>query len=266
MNKMTLRWCNFSGVAFLVMWLVGFLFFARVVPPPSPDASATQVAQFFAQHTGGIRFGIMLTLFVSPLYASWSAAIAAQMKRMPGVYPVLADLQLVLGGLTVLVFMIPALLLEVAAFRPDRAPGAIQTLDDIAWMMFIGMGATAILQPAIIAVAIFQDRGENPVLPRWVGYLNVWTVLLFLPGPFCVFFKTGPLAWDGVFPWWIPFVVFALWMLVMIIVLHRSINRYEGSPITSAAVDAEISQRITEIVDAKIDALRLELTRTDRSA
>jgi membrane protein implicated in regulation of membrane protease activity len=262
---MTLRWCNFSGVAFLVMWLVGFVFFAQVVPPPSPQESAIQVAGFFGEHAGGIRFGLLLTLFVSPLYASWSAAIAAQMKRMSGVHPVLADLQLVLGGLTVLVFMIPALLLEVAAFRPDRAPGTIQTLDDIAWMMFIGMGATAILQPAIIAVAIFQDRGVVPVLPRWVGYLNLWTVLLFLPGPLCVFFKTGPLAWDGIFTWWIPFVVFALWMLVMIAVVHRSISRCEHPPIASAAVDAEIGQQITQLVDAKIDALRLELTQKDLS-
>lgn len=177
-HRITLQLCNWSGAVFVIMWAVGFIFFAHVVPPPSPNENATQIAEFYRENTLGIRFGLMLTLFVSPLYASWSAAISAQMKRMSGVHPVLADLQLVLGGLTVLVFMIPALLLEVAAFRPDRAPEIIQALNDIPWMMFIGMGATAILQPAVIAVAIFLDRGEEPILPRWAGYFNSLSALL----------------------------------------------------------------------------------------
>lgn len=260
MHRVTLRWCNWSGAAFIVMWLVGFVFLAHVVPPPSPDWSAGQIVEFYRDHTGGIRFGLLLTLFASPMYASWSAAIAAQMKRIPGAHPVLADLQHVLGGLTVLVFMVPALLLEVAAFRPDRAADTIQTLNDVAWMMFIGMGATAILQPAIIAVAILQDQGQHPVFARWAGYLNVWTVVMFLPGPLCVFFKTGPLAWDGIFTWWIPFVVFSIWMLIMLFVVHRSINqceRAQGSP--GSNVNLDIDDRIAELVDTKIDALRREL-------
>lgn len=266
MHRITLKFCNWSGAVFVVVWAVGFVLFAHVVPPPSPNESATQIADFFRGHTLGIRFGLVLTLFISPLYASWSAAISAQMKRMSGVHPILADLQLVLGGLTVLVFMIPALLLEAAAFRVDRAPEIVQALDDVPWMMFIGMGATAILQPAVIAIAILQDRGAEPILPRWAGYLNVWTVVLFLPGPLCVFFKTGPLAWDGIFTWWIPFVVFCLWMLIMIFVVHQSINRSAEAAPSSAAVSPELGEQITQIVDteieARLDALRRELAQT----
>src|SRR5581483_10619172 len=206
----------------------------------------------------GIRFGLMLPLFASPLYASWSAALAAQMTRVRAAHPVMADLQLVLGGLTVLVFMIPALLLEIAAFRPERSPETIQALNDIPWMMFIGMGATAILQPFVVGVVILQDRAGHhdsagaPVFPRWVGYFNIWTAILFLPGPLCVFFKTGPLAWDGLFTWWIPFVLFAAWMVVMIIMVGRAIRTDDGSP----PLDPALEQRINDIVDARMNALR----------
>lgn len=231
MHRAILRWCNGSGWAFLLLWLVGFVFFAHVVPPPSPNENAEQIAEFYRQHTGGIRFGLMLTLIASPLYASWSAALAAQMKRIRSVPPVLADLQLLLGGLTVLVFMIPALLLEIAAFRLERSPEVIQALNDIPWMMFIGMGATAILQPFVVGVVVLagtgtgSDAGVTPaVFPRWVGYFNIWTAVLFLPGPLCVFFKTGPLAWDGLFTWWIPFVLFAAWMVIMIVMVDRAIK------------------------------------------
>lgn len=253
MHRTTLKWCNWSGWVFLLLWLVGFVFFAQVVPPPSPDESAEQIAEFYRAHTGGIRFGLLLTLFVSPLYASWSAAIAAQMKRIRAAHPVMAELQLVLGGLTVLVFMIPALLLEIAAFRPDRSPEAIQALNDIPWMMFIGMGATAILQPFVIGVVILQDRRDTaPVFPRWVGYFNIWTAVLFLPGPLCVFFKIGPLAWDGLFTWWIPFVLFAAWMVVMIVMVGRAIRTDDGA----STVDHDLEQRINAIVDARINTLR----------
>jgi hypothetical protein len=253
MRATTLRWCNWSGWAFLLFWLVGFVFCAHVVPPPSPNESADQIAEFYRANTGGIRFGLMLPLFASPLYASWSAALAAQMMRVRAAHPVMADLQLLLGGLTVLVFMIPALLLEIAAFRPERSPETIQALNDIPWMMFIGMGATAILQPFVVGVVILQDRsGGAPVFPRWVGYFNIWTAILFLPGPLCVFFKTGPLAWDGLFTWWIPFVLFAAWMVVMLVMIPKAIR----TDTSDSGADAELERRINEIVDARLNTLR----------
>lgn len=261
MRATTLRWLNWSGWAFLLLWLIGFVFFAHVVPPPSPNENAEEIAGFYRAHTGGIRFGLMLTLFASPLYASWSAALAAQMKRVRAAHPVMADLQLVLGGLTVLVFMIPALLLEIAAFRPERSAETIQALNDIPWMMFIGMGATAILQPFVVGVVILQDRHASaPVFPRWVGYFNVWTAILFLPGPLCVFFKTGPLAWDGLFTWWIPFVLFAAWMVVMIVMVGRAISTDTGDgpaadPDTGTDADA-LERRVNALVDARMNALK----------
>jgi hypothetical protein len=261
-HRTTLHWCNWSGAVFVLLWAVGFVVFAHVVPPPSPDESAAEIADFYRAHTTGIRFGLLLTLFVSPLYASWTAAISAQMKRMSGVHPILADLQLVLGGLTVLVFMIPALLLEVSAFRPDRSPEIIQALNDIPWLMFIGMGATAILQPAVIAVAILQDKSKHAVFPRWAGYLNVWTVLLFLPGPMCVFFKTGPFAWDGLFAWWIPFVVFMAWMVTMLVLVRRSIDQpWVGGTTSADVIDPAVERQIARVVESRIDALRAEITR-----
>lgn len=255
MHAATLRWLNWSGVIFILGWLIGFVFFAQLVPPPSPDDSAETVAQVFADNRFGVQFGMMLTLFVSPFYASWAAALAAQMKRIRGAHPVMADLQLVLGGLTVLVFMIPALLLEIAAFRADRSPEVVQTLDDIAWMMFIAMGAVAILQPFVVGVVILQQRKEDEqVLPRWSGYFSVWTAILFLPGPACVYFKTGLMAWDGMLPWWIPFIVFTAWVVVMMAVVHQSIGRGCSSRGRIAELDPELRGAIDQLIDNRIQS------------
>jgi hypothetical protein len=198
MRATTLRWCNRSGWAFLLLWLVGFVLCAHVVPPPSPNESAAQIAEFYRANTGGIGFGLMLTLFASPLYASWSAALAAQMKRVRAAYPVMADLQLLLGGLA------------------DRG---------------------------------VPNIADAPVFPRWVGYFNVWTAILFLPGPLCVFFRTGPLAWDGLFTWWIPFVLFAAWMVVMLVMIAQAIRTDDSR----SAAEADLERRINAIVDARLN-------------
>ena len=97
--------------------------------------------------------------------------------------------------------------------------------------------------------------------PRGAGYLNVWTVLLFLPGPMCVFFKTGPFAWDGLFAWWIPFVVFMAWMVIMLVLVRRSIDQPAVGHNMSAGFDTAVERQIAQIVESRIEALRAELTR-----
>jgi hypothetical protein len=39
-----------------------------------------------------------------------------------------------------------------------------------------------------------------------------------------VVFKTGPLAWNGVFAWWIPLSAYFVWFVVMVVLLLRAIG------------------------------------------
>jgi hypothetical protein len=66
-----------------------------------------------------------------------------------------------------------------------------------------------------IAVAVFSDRSRVLVFPRWVAYLNLWVVLLFIPTGVITFFKTGPFTYGGVLGFYIPLAVFAVWLVAM---------------------------------------------------
>jgi hypothetical protein len=46
---------------------------------------------------------------------------------------------------------------------------------------------------------------------------------LFIPGGLLTFFKIGPFAWNGLFVWWIPFLVFFTWYLLMFYMLRIAI-------------------------------------------
>ena len=64
-------------------------------------------------------------------------------------------------------------------------------------------------------VCVLIDKREQPIFPRWFGYFNIWAATMFTPGSFNVFFHTGPLAWNGVFAFYIPVAVFAVWCVVV---------------------------------------------------
>ncbi|MGE3297731.1 MAG: hypothetical protein AB7I68_10315 [Porticoccaceae bacterium] len=57
--------------------------------------------------------------------------------------------------------------------------------------------------------------------------------MLFVPGGLLTFFKTGPFAWDGLFVFWVPLVVFLLWYGAMFVLLRQAIAK--SSPAGAAA-------------------------------
>jgi hypothetical protein len=77
---------------------------------------------------------------------------------------------------------------------------------------------------------VLGDRGETPVLPRWAGYLNFWVGLLFCPAALAYFFKSGPLAWHGVFVFWLGTVAYGVWALAMWYVLRRAVLDQSTEP------------------------------------
>lgn len=83
---------------------------------------------------------------------------------------------------------------------------------------------SAVVQAAAVAVAVLGDKSTRPLIPRWVGYFNLWVILLFLPGGLATFFKTGAFAWNGLLAFWLAAVVFGLWYVVMTVMLRRAIR------------------------------------------
>ncbi len=95
----------------------------------------------------------------------------------------------------------------LAAFRPERAPELIQLATDGAFLQVLGgipmfLGVWSLCAYAIL---VMSPR-DNPILPRWYGYLNLWAAISLIPELLVFFFKTGPFAWDGLLGFWIPAV------------------------------------------------------------
>jgi hypothetical protein len=228
LNTGAQRLCVWCGPFMLVIWVASFVLLSKFIPPPSPEDTRAEVVARFSDHTDRIRLGLVISLFACALLVPFCAVIAAQMRRIEGGRSVLAETQLVSGGLLCVEFLLPFAIWQTALYRVGEwSPETVQMLNDMAWLMFLGIICSACVQVASIGIAVLRDHRDEPVFPRWAGYFNLWVAIMWVPAGWIPFFKHGILAWNGAFAFYIPLTVYGIWFAVMVILLLRAIDGEE---------------------------------------
>ncbi len=204
-----------SGVLFIVAFFAGWGLVAGFIPAPSPLKSEGDVVAYFQNNQYRIVTGCIITMGGVMFLGPFTSVLVSQMRRIEGSSRILSNTQLFSGAVTAAVASMSCLIFLVAAFRPDRNPDVTEMLSDFGFTTFIGPFAPGFAQCLVMALAIFSDRRARPVYPRWVGYANAWSAVLFLPGPLLFYFLSGPFAWNGIAAFWIPANAFGAWFLIM---------------------------------------------------
>lgn len=216
-------WCS---LVYLVLLGIGFWFFPNFIPPHEPSWSPEEITAIIQNNTNGIRIGMVINMFGAMLVMPFFISIAMELKEIEKGAGMLTMWQ-VMGGLsTAILTFYPAMWWLIASFRPEtRDPQIIQFLNDTAWLQFVG-GVTIFL-PSMITVAIgsFMDTREQPAFPRWLGYVTIWGIILFLPSQLIFFFHEGPFAWNGILAFWMPTAVLMGWWLLMGWMVRKSALR-----------------------------------------
>jgi hypothetical protein len=213
-----------SGLVAPVIALAAF-FGTGVMPPEGAYRSADQISAFYADHRNALMAGLVIGFMTIGLVGPLVTAISLQLRRAEGDTPFGSTLQLVAGTVTWMFLSVPLLILFVAAYRADRNPEITQALHDLGWIVFLIPVAPFLIQNLAIALVIFSDPGARPVYPRWVAYANLFIALSFLPDLVLGYFRTGPLAYQGLFAFWIPTVTYGLWLNIMGVTTWRAIKR-----------------------------------------
>jgi hypothetical protein len=221
MTAINQRWMAWGGILSMIILLLGMWAIAGFVPPPGPDKSMDEIVRIYVDHNARIKVGIIIACAGVTLLAPWSVAISIQMRRIEGELAPLALSQALLGLMLLVEFYIPCIMWEAAAFRPEVDPGFTYRIHDLASIMFIALPWTGMLQAILLAVAIFQDREESPVFPRWLAYFSLWAALCFLPGGLNSLAKTGVIAWNGLLAWWLGLAVFGGWIFAVSVCLLK---------------------------------------------
>ncbi|MBB5915202.1 hypothetical protein BJY24_004069 [Nocardia transvalensis] len=209
------------GLALLAL----FVTFPGFVPPMSPTMTAAEVARFYADNTPLMRFSQVGFNLCGVMIVPFFVLILGQMLRMRGQSRIFAFsyLTAIVAGVTL--FALSNIFFAVAAFRPDRDPELTQTLNDMAWIIFIAPIGMVVAQFVLLALAVYYDDPVRPVFPKWVAPYSLLTAVAMVPSAGASVFRDGPLAWDGFLSFWLRNGAFALFVGVMFVVVRAAMRR-----------------------------------------
>jgi hypothetical protein len=220
-----------------------FVAFPGFFPPMSPQMTAEQVADFYAQNTTMIRFSMITFNLCAIMLIPFFMVIVIQMKRMSLPSHVLAYSYLAAASTGATLFAIADIFWLIAAYRPARDPQLLLLLNDMAWLVFIAPVGAFVVQNLCFALGVYLDVRPQPIFPRWVAHFSLLTAAAMTPSACAVIFKSGPLAWDGAISFWLRIVAFALYIVVMFFVVRAAIRRQAAEQVVEdLAAEATVTQ------------------------
>ena len=233
--------CAWGGIVFSVIFFIGFVGIARFFPPLSPADTAEVTAAFYRGHTNAIRTGLLFCYVGTMFFLAFGSGIVGQTRRIRGVSPAITFFQISSYASAVLLIILPLLCWFTAAFRPDEwSTESVRLMNDFGWISFVIGFPPFVTWVVTTGVAILSDESEQPLYPRWSGYLGLFMGFVQVSAAFLIFFKVGPFAWNGLFAWYIPFTDFFAWFLVITVLTIKAINKpgYEAAAVDAAKVAA----------------------------
>lgn len=246
-HPQVLKFCAYTGLAFAFFWPFAAIVVAncQYILPPSAADPANKVVSDYLANTTGIRIATVIFIFSSILYTTWSASIIQMVRRREGQWPILFNIMLISVACEVVVVMFIGFFFGAAAWRPgETSPDVTQAFNDLGWLGVLFTGAPFALFQIALAVSILMDRSERPAFPRWSAYLNLFASFFMCEASLLLFFKTGPFSQNGVLVFYIPMVVFFVWIVTFSILTVRAVNA------ESAAVPAEIEGTADQVLTA----------------
>jgi len=235
-NTRTLNLLALGAPAAVLVTLAGWLLAGMLPLPHGPSDSTAEVVAFFTEEPNRVMAGFVLSSLGVVLMLPTLALISVHMLRMEGRVPVMAFTQLAAGATTVLINMFPQMIFAIAAFRVGRNPDDIVLLNDLAWLLLFTGIMPFIVQNVAIGVAVLRDK--SGVFPRWIGFLNLWVALAFVPDVLAYFFKTGPFAWNGVFVFWLALTAYCVFLFAMAFACRRANATLVAAPNPQPALAA----------------------------
>lgn len=225
-NNFLERLGAWSGLIWFMLFGLGWIL-SEWIPPISPDMTAVEVAEVYKEHHYQLLLGGVLMMLSAFFVGPVTALIVLLMNKIEKRMGALSIVMIVTGATSAVNICLSGVFYAAAAFRPERSPEVVQGLMDFGMLFFFG-GISAFIGFfgwTAYASLVLDDR-NNPVIPRWFGYLCLWTTIVLIPDVLVFFFKTGPFAWDGIIGFWIPLALFIITFTASPFALKKSVENH----------------------------------------
>ena len=128
------------------------------------------------------------------------------------------------GGIliSVIVFLNAAFWIG-AAYRPEAGADVVVALNDVAWLGFLLGWVYLALQMIGTAIVCLTDDRPKPMVPHWISKLSLVGAALLSCAAGPAFFQSGPFAYHGALAFYMPVVIWAVWLDVHALYMRREI-------------------------------------------
>lgn len=210
-------------------YFVAYYFLIKLLPLPPATLSAAAVADFYVQNSTQIRMGAAICSWTGGFTIPLAIVIALQMARVEKGFPIWSIVQMA-GGVMMSVFtVLPPMFWGVAAFTPTRPPEVTLVMHEFGNLAFIATDQYFIFQNVALAVVCLSRTAiKDSPFPRWLGYLSLWAAFTIEVGVAAFLPKTGPFAWNGLFVYWIPLLMYGVWFMSVSLCLLRALKKQEA--------------------------------------
>jgi len=209
MNR-SITYTAWAGQAAMLFMFGAMLLTWKILPPPTPSMPLELWAQHFHGNPTGMYIGAMLIMFGASLFMVFFGGVFACLKKMEGhSSPLTYGMIMIVPFGFFPLFMMAVFFVE-AAFRPGMNPEIIGMLADLSIFLLVIPGLVGLVQYVVSGIIILNDKNEEVIFPRWIGYASIWVGIISLPGAVIPFFKSGPFAWNGIITFWIPAIIFGM--------------------------------------------------------
>lgn len=233
------------GISLILASIYGYAFVSLMgfFPLPSPSLGADDVVRLYTDHNLRFRIGIALMLITGGWFTVWSVVVALQMARDELGVPKWALLYTIGAVFQSFTLGYPPVIWGLCAFSVERSPeltlvmhqfGFLAYITPVAWYPFI------IASVVMVSFSPKKDPG-NSAFPRWLGWLTLWSGVSAELGFAAILFKSGPFAWNGLFPFYLPCITYAMWLSANSYTLFRAIRRQSSAELEPNLTDATMA-------------------------
>jgi hypothetical protein len=196
------------------------------------DSAATIVAHYTANQ-GALRAQVLLFVIGAGFFLWFLGSLRSVLARAEGGTGRLSSVALCAGvASTVVTFVALAFQAGLASAPEDAGqPALIGTMD----ALFV----VANLPLAVMLLAVGVLTFRMAALPAWLGWLSLGAAFAQLI-PVCgIVLDGGPLAADGWLSAYLPYPLYALWLVGTVVVLTRQMGSTRPGSLAGRALEAE---------------------------
>ncbi len=216
------RYAAATGILFVLLAVVGFI----VTPkPPAVDASAVEVLEYVKDHRDSLHVVQLIFAFAGFFFVWFVGALRSFLGAAEGGNRRLATTAYGGGLIAIATLMVGLGLAAAADLHPARDPEITRALID-ASLIVPAVGAPA---AAVFFVANGLSIAHSEALPRWMAGMAMVTALFNALGVSAVFTDHGAFAADGVFGFFLGFLLFLFWVGAASVLIYRRLGESGGA-------------------------------------